>query len=172
MSINDHLLVLPAGMPTKHPGELLASKRLVETIETLRQIGIVILDTPPARLSADAMTLSGVADATLLVARSGVSRMRSLLEASVGLRQDRIRQLGVALVGTSNPMFQRRFGYQREQPEAEPEELEELEPIVEPQPAQFSPKPVPPGPLPADDEDEQASQVTALKAERNRRAAE
>jgi Mrp family chromosome partitioning ATPase len=68
VSINDHLLVLPAGMPNKHPGELLAFRRLQETIQTLRQMGVVILDTPPARLSADAIALSSVADATLLVA--------------------------------------------------------------------------------------------------------
>ena len=171
VSINDHLLVLPAGMPAKHPGELLASKRLVETIQILREIGIVILDTPPARLSADAMTLSGVADATLLVARSGVTRMRSLLEASVGLRNDRVRQLGVALVGTSNPMFRRRIGYYREQPEAEPEEFEELEPTEDQTPTPLSPKPLPQPPS-DDGEDEHGYEVTQLKAERNRRAAE
>jgi Mrp family chromosome partitioning ATPase len=169
VSINDHMLVLPAGLPDKHPGELLASKRLVETIRVLREIGIVILDTPPARLSADAMTLSGVADATLLVARSGVTRMRSLLEASVGLRHDQVRQLGVALVGTSNPKFGRRFGYYREQPEAEPEEFEPLEPIPAPTPPQLGPKPMSPTPS-AGSED--GYEVTQLKAERNRRAAE
>ena len=170
VSINDHLLVLPAGMPAKHPGELLASRRLVETIQVLRQIGIVILDTPPARLSADAMTLSGVADATLLVARSGVTRMRSLLEASVGLRYDKVRQLGVALVGTSTPMLRRRLGYYREQPEAEPEEFEPLEPpetMATPAPAQLGPKPVPHG-----GEGDRGYEVTELEAERTRRAVE
>jgi Mrp family chromosome partitioning ATPase len=169
VSINDHLLLLPAGMPAKHPGELLASKRLLETIDKLRQIGIVILDTPPARLSADAMTLSGVADATLLVARSGVTRMRSLREASVGLRNDRVRQLGVVLVGTSTPLFQRRLGYFREQPEVE--QQEPLEPTIPaPRPMQLNPKQMPPGPLPGRDKD--ASEVTELTAERNRRAVE
>ena len=49
------------------------------------------------------MTLASVADASLLVARSGVSRMRSVFEATSGLRRDRLRQLGVVLVGTSSP---------------------------------------------------------------------
>jgi capsular exopolysaccharide synthesis family protein len=106
VSINEHLLVLPAGLPSKHPGELLASKRLVEIVNTLRQLGsIVILDTPPVRLSADAIALSGVADATLLVARSGATRVRSLREATSGLRRDRLRQLGVVLVGVSSPLL-------------------------------------------------------------------
>lgn len=106
VSINEHLLVLPAGLPNKHPGELLASRRLVEIVNTLRQLGsIVILDTPPVRLSADAIALSGVADATVLVAKSGTTRMRSLKEATSGLRRDRIRQLGVVLVGVSSPLL-------------------------------------------------------------------
>ena len=170
VSINDHLLVLPAGMPSRHPGELLASKRLLETIQTLRQMGIIILDTPPARHSADAITLSSVADATLFVAKSGATRMRSVHEASSGLRRDRIRQLGVVLVGTSSPLLRSLStrGDLRDQPEAE---LEELEPTAPP-PVQFNPRPVPPGPETGSDE-ERASEVTDLKAaERNRRAAE
>jgi Mrp family chromosome partitioning ATPase len=168
VSINDHLLVLPAGMPTRHPGELLASKRLLETIQTLRQMGIIILDTPPARHSADAIALSSVADATLFVAKSGATRMRSVHEASSGLRRDRIRQLGVVLVGTSSPLLRSLStrGDLRDQPEAE---LEELEPTA-PRAVQFNPRPV--APEPGSDE-ERASEVTDLKAaERNRRAAE
>jgi capsular exopolysaccharide synthesis family protein len=172
VSINDHLLVLPAGMPSKHPSELLASKRLLETIQTLRQMGIIILDTPPARHSADAITLSSVADATLFVAKSGTTRMRSVHEATSGLRRDRIRQLGVVLVGTRTTLLRSvsaRNGY-RDQPDAE---LEELEPVAPPR--QFSPRPVPPEPAPGgnDGAEERAGEVTDLKAaERNRRAAE
>jgi Mrp family chromosome partitioning ATPase/capsular polysaccharide biosynthesis protein len=171
VSINDHLLVLPAGMPSKHPGELLASKRLHETIQTLRRVGIVILDTPASRLSADAIALSGVADATLIVARSGVTRMRSLHETTSGLRRDRIRQLGVVLVGTSSSMLRSltvRRSY-REPPEVEVEEPD----LVEPQPVQFTPRPVPYEAAPAE-EDPLPSEVTELNAteERKRRAAE
>jgi Mrp family chromosome partitioning ATPase len=172
VSINDHLLVLPAGMPSRHPGELLASKRLLETIQTLRQMGIIILDTPPARHSADAITLSGVADATLFVAKSGTTRMRSVHEATGGLRRDRIRQLGVVLVGTSSPLLRSlsNRGDLRDQPDAE---LEELEPMPQPRAVQFNPRPVPPtAPEPTDDE-QRGSEVTDLNAkDRNRRAAE
>ena len=101
VSLNDHLLLLPAGLPSRHPGELLASRRLGEILDALRRVGaIVILDTPPVRWSADAVTLATVADATLLVARSGFTRWRALEEATDGLRRDRLRQLGVVLVGT------------------------------------------------------------------------
>ena len=178
VSINDHLLVLPAGMPSRHPGELLASKRLLETIQTLRQMGIIILDTPPARHSADAITLSSVADATLFVAKSGATRMRALHEATSGLRRDRIRQLGLVLVGTSSPLLRSLSsrGDLRDQPDAE---LEELEPPTQPRQLQFNPRPLPPPPEPAGNgngtngDPEHASEVTDLNAkERNRRAAE
>ena len=172
VSINDHLLVLPAGMPSKHPGELLASKRLHETIATLRQMGTIILDTPPARNSADAITLSSVADATVFVAKSGATRMRAMREATNGLRRDRIRQLGVILVGTRSSWLRSlttRGGDLRDQPDAE---LEDLEPTTPPRTVPFSPRPAGPGQEP-DGNGERASEVTDLKAaERNRRAAE
>jgi capsular exopolysaccharide synthesis family protein len=170
VSINDHLLVLPSGMPSKHPGELLASKRLHETIQTLRQMGVVILDTPPARNSADAIALSSVADATLLVARAGVTRMRSLREATGGLRRDRIRQLGVVLVGTSSPLSLRLGGYRDTSFEAEPDEPEP----VQTRPVPLNPRPsAGPAPKRADHHPSPNGDVTDLgAAERNRRAAE
>jgi len=172
VSINDHLLVLPAGMPSKHPGELLASKRLLETIQTLRQMGIIILDTPPATHSADAITLSSVADATLFVAKSGATRMRSVREATNGLRRDRIRQLGVILVGTRSSWLRSlamRGGDLRDPADVELEELEPMPARTVP----FNPRPPAPAQEPAAENGERASEVTDLKAaERNRRAAE
>jgi Mrp family chromosome partitioning ATPase len=134
VSINDHLMALPAGSPSKHPSELLASRRLTEAIQQLREVGTVILDTPAARMSADAIALSAVADATVFVARSGATRMRSVREAAMGLRRDRIRPLGVVLVGTSSrPPFLRFSRYE------EPPEFEEQEQLF-----------VPPPPVPLD----------------------
>ncbi len=170
LSIKECLLLLPAGMPTKHPGELLASRRLSEIVTELRQLGsIVILDTPPARLSADAITLAGVADAIVLVARSGTTRMRSLREATSGLRRDRIRQLGVVLVGTSSPLRSRRYGYYREQPE-----LDTQEPVVQSRPVQLSPRAAPRPAAGKGEHRPAEAEVTDLStaADRNRWAAE
>jgi capsular exopolysaccharide synthesis family protein len=174
VSINDHLLVLPAGMPSRHPGELLASRHLHETMSSLRQMGIIILDTPPARNSADAITLSSVADATLFVAKSGATRMRSMREATTGLRRDRIRQLGVILIGTRSSWLRSRTtrgGDLRDQPEAE---LENLEPKSPPHAVPLNPRPAGPEHGPAE-KGHRAPRVTDLNnkaAERNQRAAE
>jgi hypothetical protein len=73
----------------------------------------------------------------VLVARSGTTRMRSLREATSGLRRDRIRQLGVVLVGTSSPLLRsRRYGYYREHSEHDMQES-----VVQSRPVQLSPRP-------------------------------
>jgi capsular exopolysaccharide synthesis family protein len=171
VSINDHLMALPAGSPSKHPSELLASRRLTEAIQTLRQVGTVILDTPAARLSADAIALSAVADATLLVTRSGVTRMRSVREVTMGLRRDRIRQLGVILVGTSSPISLRFRRYGEQPPEAEAEEQEPLFPP--PPPVPLGRRSLAPGPPTGNGAPpESATGPMSESAERPRRAAE
>jgi capsular exopolysaccharide synthesis family protein len=133
VSINEHLFVLPAGLPSRHPGELLASSRLGEVIAALRRMdAIVLLDTPPARWSADAIALAGVADATLIVARAGMTRWRNLQEATSGLRRDRLRQLGVVLVGTGGavrPGLGRRYSSKHP-----PQEPADPAVVVAPQP--------------------------------------
>jgi hypothetical protein len=101
-----------------------------------------------------------------------VTRMRSVHEAASGLRRDRIRQLGVVLVGTSGSMLRslsQRFGGYRGQPEADAEE-----PAVPSRPVQLSPRPVPPAPSEDEEEDDKLSEVTELNVteERKRRAAE
>jgi hypothetical protein len=123
-------------------------------------MGIIILDTPPARNSADAITLSSVADATLFVAKSGATRMRSVLEATSGLRRDRIRQLGVVLVGTSSPIL-RSMSMRTDLRDYPDTELEELEPP--PRPVQFNPRPAASAPEPAATTDDQRTpEVTDL----------
>jgi Mrp family chromosome partitioning ATPase/capsular polysaccharide biosynthesis protein len=170
VSINDHLLVLPAGQSTKHPSELLASARLPEIVQTAREIGTVILDTPAARPSGDATALSAVADATLLVARSGVTPKRSVSEVASVLRRDLIRQLGVVLVGTSSALPSG-SSPSREQPQRVETEDQEQSVVPRP-PTKLTPKRITPGPSPEETTSRRSS-VTGLTvaAERNRRVA-
>src|SRR6266542_991386 len=95
ISVADNLLVLPAGNPNRNPGELL------------------VTDTPPAQFSADALTLAGVADATVLVVRSGISRWTGIQQAAEGFRRDDVREVGAVLVGTRSlrPLGSLRYGY-------------------------------------------------------------
>ncbi|HEY2960693.1 MAG TPA: CpsD/CapB family tyrosine-protein kinase [Actinomycetota bacterium] len=114
VSVADNLLVLPAGNPSRNPGELLVTDKLRQMLITLRTTDItVLLDTPPAHFSADALTLAGVADAAVLVVRSGVSRWTGTQQAAEGFRRDQVREVGAFLVGTRSlrPLGSLRYGY-------------------------------------------------------------
>ena len=98
--VRENLLLLPAGMPVRNPAELLTGARLERLMEQLRGLGsLVVLDTPPARWAADALSLADAADATLIVARANRSRWRAAVELATALRRDRVPVLGVVLVG-------------------------------------------------------------------------
>jgi len=114
--VADHLLVLPAGTTKLSPSELLTARRLRQGLEPLSQAGFtVVIDTPPALWPAEAMTLSAVADATVLVARAGTSRWRAIEHLAEALRRDGVRTIGVVLLGdrgkASSLAMRGGFGY-------------------------------------------------------------
>ena len=114
----DHLLVLPAGRTDRSPGELLTAGRLRQGLAPLVDAGfIVLIDTPPARWSAEAMTLAAVADATVLIARTRASRWRAVEQLAEALRRDGVRELGMVLLGERRRLtagsFRKSYGHGR-----------------------------------------------------------
>jgi Mrp family chromosome partitioning ATPase len=106
----DHLLVLPAGGTNRSPGELLTAARLRQGLAPLVDAGFVVLiDTPPALWSAEAMTLAAVADATVLIARTRTSRWRAVEQLAEALRRDGVRELGMVLLGDRRRLTARLF---------------------------------------------------------------
>lgn len=104
-SVGEHLWVLPPGKSSVSPAELLASPRFSKAIAKLHEDGaIVILDTPPATWSADALLIAGEADATVLVARSGATKRRIISEMAEDLRAEGLRVLGVVILGVKRPV--------------------------------------------------------------------
>jgi Mrp family chromosome partitioning ATPase len=100
ISVHEHLLVLPPGLPRQDPAELLADQELGAVVASLRRSGlIVVIDAPPARFSADVVPLVRVADATLLAVHAG-SRWRAVQEVSETLADGETQVLGVVLIGT------------------------------------------------------------------------
>jgi O-antigen/teichoic acid export membrane protein/Mrp family chromosome partitioning ATPase len=96
----DNLLLLPAGWTGRSPAHLLARPHLAQAVEQLRNLEVIALvDTPAARWWSDALALAAEADATLLVARSGRSRWKSLAGVSATLQRDQFPLLGAVLVG-------------------------------------------------------------------------
>ena len=91
-----NLTVLSAGPTPPNPSELLASARAREVISVLeRNSDLVLIDSPPVLVVTDGLIVSGMADATLLVA-SAKSSSRRALRRSVQV----LRQVDASLVGT------------------------------------------------------------------------
>jgi Mrp family chromosome partitioning ATPase len=68
------LVILPAGEAINDPVDLLASRRMKQTVRELKERypeRYVIFDTPPAMPFADAGILAGFIDAVLFVVREG-----------------------------------------------------------------------------------------------------
>jgi Mrp family chromosome partitioning ATPase len=100
VSVSRNLYLIPAGHPTRNPAELFTSERFAQVVAGLRALdAIVLLDSPPSRVAADVLSLAGVADAVLVVARSGTSRWRSVAEVVSAARREGLPVLGAVLVG-------------------------------------------------------------------------
>lgn len=105
-SVTNSLVVIPAGIPTRNPAELLATTRLRTFMSSMRELDwLILIDTPPARSLADAHLLAAAADAVLLVAHSRFSRARSLEALTAALDRANHRVLGAALVGATTGML-------------------------------------------------------------------
>ena len=102
-----NLWVLPAGSNALYPSEVLGSPQMKELLASLReQYDHIIIDTPPALAVTDAVMLSAVADATIVVTRSGTTNKAALRRVYEVLNQVDARLIGVVL----NAMDLTQFG--------------------------------------------------------------
>ena len=87
--------VLPAGTLPPDPGELVGRESVSSILRQLRErADVVLVDTPPLLQVGDALTLSGVVDALLLVVRPSVVRRGVLNELNRVLTNTRADKLG------------------------------------------------------------------------------
>lgn len=92
--------LLPAGLTPPNPGDFLESPVLRSLIDRLRErYDVVLLDSPPGEMFADAQVLGGMAGGVLLVARSGMCNRRALARLAATLRQGGNKMLGVVFNG-------------------------------------------------------------------------
>lgn len=92
----DNLSVLPAGTPTQDLERLAAPRALARLVEQLRKgWQVVVFDTSPTLLSADAFVFARHADARVLVASAASSKVGPLRQAMAQLRN-----LGIEVAGT------------------------------------------------------------------------
>lgn len=97
------LAILPCGSLPPNPSELLASEQMGNTLrDLLDSWDIVVFDTPPCTLVADAVILASRCDGSLQVIDAETAGRQSAMDAADALRTARARILGVVLnrVGT------------------------------------------------------------------------
>jgi succinoglycan biosynthesis transport protein ExoP len=88
--------VLPAGVLPANPLELLTSHRFAETLAELKgRYDRVVLDSAPAQAVSDALVLSRLCDAVILVVKAD-SAPRDLVQLAV----KRLRRVDAPLIGT------------------------------------------------------------------------
>ena len=91
-----NLFVLTSGPCPPDPSSLLSSDRPGAVVRSLTDGGaMVLVDSPPVLPVADALQLSHVVDAVVLVTKAGTTRRREIASAL-----DSLRQVGAPLVGT------------------------------------------------------------------------
>lgn len=89
------LLVMYGGEPNGKDASLLGTREMKAVIDTLKkQCDIVVLDTAPSELLADAPLLARYVDAALYVVRYDYTKMRQILEGVQALSMSGIHVLG------------------------------------------------------------------------------
>lgn len=90
--------VLPSGPRPPMPSEILGSGPFDRLLETLRALyDIILIDSPPALLLTDAVSISRKTDATIWVARSGVVTRPYLARAAQLIERSRMPAIGFVL---------------------------------------------------------------------------
>jgi receptor protein-tyrosine kinase len=109
----DRLTVLPAGVPTGHPSDVIATQ-LPKVLQAARRPGrVIIIDSPPF-LVAEAVQLSVFAQRAVLVVRSSRFKIAELEKTADRLRASGVTVLGVVVNVTRQSRRSRKqyYGYQ------------------------------------------------------------
>ncbi len=105
------LELMTSGPIPPNPAELLNSHRMVQVIEDLlKEVDVVVFDTPPVMTVADATILAPRMHGTLLVVESGRTRRGALAQAFERLNTANAHMLGV-VINKLNPRRLRGSGY-------------------------------------------------------------
>jgi polysaccharide biosynthesis transport protein len=94
----ENLFLIPAGVLPANPSELVGSAIARAMIESLaKEYDIVIIDTPPVHVAAEALILGSMANGVLMVLRAGYSERGAALEAIQRLNNVGAHVLGAVL---------------------------------------------------------------------------
>ncbi|MDQ6608861.1 MAG: polysaccharide biosynthesis tyrosine autokinase, partial [Bacteroidota bacterium] len=94
----ENLYVLPCGPVPPNPAELLLDTRLDELFAYLRQnFDTIIMDTAPAGMVSDALTLSKFADCTLYIVRQGHTYKKQMSLVDAAYHEGKLPKISIIL---------------------------------------------------------------------------
>jgi capsular exopolysaccharide synthesis family protein len=112
------LFAITSGDLPPNPAELLWSKKMVLTLEKLKESAdMVVMDTPPVLLVADTVILGPYADGVLLVLQPGKTSISATRQAIEQLQQVNTKVVGVILVNVDlkssryHYFYRKNYGY-------------------------------------------------------------
>jgi Mrp family chromosome partitioning ATPase len=107
---DEHLDLFPAGSIPPNPQELISSKYMKVLKEYLdKNYEIVVIDSPPFGVVADAQVLAFYADITLIVSRFNLTTIDQIKEINNWNERKIFKSMGIVFNGVKNSGY---FGYQ------------------------------------------------------------
>jgi capsular exopolysaccharide synthesis family protein len=93
-SVNN-LKILTSGMPLLDPSERLGSERMKQILDELKSVAeVIIVDSPPVLVYADAIVLSGRVDGVIMVIQAGKSTRAAITQTLFDLQNANANLLG------------------------------------------------------------------------------
>ncbi|MEO7841069.1 MAG: polysaccharide biosynthesis tyrosine autokinase [Anaerolineales bacterium] len=93
-SVNN-LKILTSGMPLLDPSERLGSERMKDILDELKSVAeVIIVDSPPVLVYADAIVLSGRLDGVIMVIQAGKSTRAAITQTLFDLQNANANLLG------------------------------------------------------------------------------
>jgi capsular exopolysaccharide synthesis family protein len=100
---NSYLRVLPSGAPVMDASGVLGARSFRHVLDALRAVRLVVVDTPPGALFADAMAVASQCDATVFVLDMKTSRKRAVRATIESLERGGANIVGVVVNRASTP---------------------------------------------------------------------
>ncbi len=112
VSTTGSLVVLPSGILPPDPGDFVGLEGVARVVAALRErVDLVLLDVPPLLAVGDGLTISGLADALVVVIRSENARRKVAAELAGVLSRMRVEGIGFVLCGAGADDAPGYYGY-------------------------------------------------------------
>jgi receptor protein-tyrosine kinase len=104
------LRILPSGAPVGDPSGVLGARAFRQVLDGLRAVRLVVVDTPPGGLFADAMAVASQCDATIFVLDMKTSRKRAVRGTIESLERGGANIVGVVVNRAATPRSSSYYG--------------------------------------------------------------